>query len=153
MKKLLVLLLFYAPALYGQVIYAPPPCSDSISTEDDKLCWDCGEREFFGGAEQFKRFLEINLLQKIKKGEIKSGEVVVMVHIDTLGQTQKVELLSKMDACESCNQAILNLLKTIKRWEPYCFYLITQNKIVCEEKDLKIKITVKDKKIFLPNTE
>ncbi len=150
MKKLLVLLLFYAPALYGQVIYVPPPCTDSISTE--KLCFDCGEHQFFGGAEQFKRFLEINLFQKIRKGEIKSGEVVVMVHIDTLGQTQKVELLSKMD-CETCNQTILEVMKTIKRWNPYCYYLGVENKIVCEEKDLKVRITIKDKKIFLPNTE
>jgi hypothetical protein len=151
MKKLLVLLLFYAPALYGQVSYAPA-CSDTIYEEEDKFCSECGDHQFFGGAEQFKRFLKINLLQKIKKGEIKSGTVVVLVHIDTLGQTQKVDILSKMD-CESCNQTILGVMKTIKRWEPYCYYLNVENKIVCEEKDLKITITIRDKQIFLLTTE
>jgi len=155
MKKLSVLFLFWAAVAHaqsGQISYAPS-CTDSIRTEDDRFCSECGEHYFFGGAQQFKRFLQVNLAAQIRKGEIPAGTISVTIRIDTLGQTQSIAIASPMSHCAACNQTILNAMKTIRRWKPPCYYLIAENRVVCEEKDLAITIVIRDQRIFLLTDE
>jgi hypothetical protein len=130
--------------------FVPPAINNNLRTERE-ICDDCGEDLFFGGERQFKIFLSRNLRIQIKNGEIKEGNISFVFHIDSLGQLQDMTLVEKMSSCELCNELIFDLLKSVKRWKPDCYYDIVENRIICRNRDLKIRIWIKDKNIYVSN--
>ena len=155
MKKLMLPILLYSFHVSAQQnlpSYAPS-CADTIYLEEDRFCSTCGEHHFFGGAEQFKRFLDINLRPLLGKEKAFSDTVSLMVHIDTFGQPQNVYLLTEAKPYDTHSKAILNAVRSVSRWKPTCYYVVDQNRVICQEMDFPITIIIRNRKIFLLSLE
>jgi hypothetical protein len=124
----------------------PPMCADTIYVDT----FMTGEPDrFFGGEDQLKKFLEVNVGKLVREDDAFSGQIILQVGIDTLGYIKDASIISGIDSCEMCNMKILDAIKRIRRWRPHCYYAIRENILVCKDRDFNITIQIENKKIHI----
>lgn len=149
MKLFLIsVFLFLISKVFGQEDRPtyPPMCADTIYVDTFKT--DEPDR-FFGGEDQLKKFLEVNVGKLARENEAFSGQIILQVSIDTLGYIKGALIIAGIDSCEICNVKILDTIKKIRRWRPHCYYAIRKNIFVCEDRDFNITIQIENKKIYI----
>jgi len=82
---------------------------------------------FKGGRENLKKFIITNLKvpQKVKEQKIK-GKTFLKLGILADGTALVLEILKPLDGCPECDQAAIELIKSMPKWSP----AIMEGKIV-----------------------
>jgi hypothetical protein len=102
---------------------------------------------FYGGEEQFMKFLKFNLQKKINNSIVRDGIIEINITTDSLGNAINLKKIKSTFTCIGCDDLIVNTIKQIHKWIPGCYYYIEHNKIICKEQIITLRMKIKGGKI------
>jgi hypothetical protein len=73
------------------------------------------EPTFIGGDSTFAKYIKQNL--KVSS-PANSGTIVLKFTVNKKGITKDIEVIKPLNNCKACSEDVINLIKSIKKWQP-----------------------------------